>query len=178
MANKKAQKAHSREDYLEHLKEPFLEALSRNMFVTQAAQSAGISRRTVYTWREKDAEFAKKMDSVDLDNTDKLKSEAVRRAVLGYEVPIYFDGKQVGSRKEYSDRLLEMLLKARDSSFKDFQRPAQINIQFMASFVGDVGDLLNRNVPDKCPHCAHELSFRGALIKELEYLTQNTQPAV
>lgn len=53
---------------------------------------------------------------------EQLVSEAVRRAVHGVDKPVYQNGMQVGEIREYSDRLLGMLLKAYVPEFRDSAR--------------------------------------------------------
>lgn len=167
----KKQEHRSREACHEHLKEPFLDALRKVMFVTQASQAVGINRSTVYRWRDADPEFAKRMDGVDLENTDKLKSEAVRRAVIGVERDIFYKGTPVGKFREYSDRLLELLLKSRDPKFREAIQH-QVEITFVAELTEKIVLSMNQAVPEVCPHCKNHLGLRENVIKELEKISQ------
>jgi hypothetical protein len=44
---------------------------------------------------------------------DALEREAWRRAVEGFDEPVHYQGEVVGYVKKYSDRMLELLLKAK-----------------------------------------------------------------
>jgi len=98
----------------------FLKALRTGISVAAAADQAGVARRTVYYRREKDADFASEWDAAIEDGTDRLEDEAFRRALEGTEKSIYYQGKAIGSVRDYSDSLLVFMLKARrGDKFKD-----------------------------------------------------------
>lgn len=73
----------------------FTEHLVKGQTITAAAKAAGICRRTAYSWRESDKTFAEAWDDALEIGTEKLETEATRRALEG------------------SDTLLIFLLKAR-----------------------------------------------------------------
>ena len=75
-------------------KERFLEAHKLGMSVVKAALLAGVERRTVYRWRDKDPEFAKAWREAREGLVEDLEMEAYRRAFKG------------------NDRLLVFLLKS------------------------------------------------------------------
>ena len=80
--------------------------------VSAAAEKAGVGRRTVYDWIAEDTEFKDAFNEARETAADGLELEARRRAVDGSERPVFQGGKQVGTVREYSDRLLEVLLRA------------------------------------------------------------------
>jgi hypothetical protein len=80
--------------------------------VTRAAEAAGVSRRAPYDWRADDASFAEAWDEALEAACDALEAEARRRAYEGWEEPVYQKGALVGRIRKYSDRLLEVLLRA------------------------------------------------------------------
>ena len=94
-------------------KAKFLTAFESELTVSAACAQVNVGRTTVYRWRKEDAAFAEAWDQLDEQITDQLEREAYRRAVEGTEEPIFHRGQQVGSVKKYSDRMLEMLLRAR-----------------------------------------------------------------
>jgi len=74
---------------------------------------ASRSPTTVYAYRQKDPAFAQLWDETLQAAMDTvLEVEAIRRAVEGVEQPVYFQGKQVGTKREFSDTLLIFLLKS------------------------------------------------------------------
>lgn len=94
-------------------KNTMLKALAQGASVSAAAASAGTTRATAFRWRKADPEFAKAWADAVEEGTDLLEEEAVRRAVDGVQVPIYYKGEVCGVVFEKSDRLLEFMLKAR-----------------------------------------------------------------
>jgi hypothetical protein len=64
-------------------KAAFLKQFAVSGNVLQAAQKAGVGRRTVYTWLESDAQFKGLYDEAYEDALDALEEEARRRAVDG-----------------------------------------------------------------------------------------------
>ncbi|MCC6530941.1 MAG: hypothetical protein IT531_00190 [Burkholderiales bacterium] len=91
----------------------FLSALAEGLSVTLSAERACIGRDTAYDWRARDAEFLRAWESAIEQGTDLLEDEARRRAVDGIPNPVYQGGQRVGTVQMYSDRLLELLLRAR-----------------------------------------------------------------
>lgn len=101
-------------------RETFIETLRGSCNVSESARAAGIGRRTAYEWREADEEFAAAWKDAEDEAADKLEREAWRRAVEGTDKPISFQGVITATYKEYSDKMLEILLKAhRPEKFTD-----------------------------------------------------------
>jgi hypothetical protein len=101
-------------------KEKFLEVLRATCNVSESAIAARIRRRLAYQWRDKDEEFRAAWDDAEQEATDALEREAWRRAVEGVDKPVTFKGEITDTYKEYSDRLLEMLLRGhRPHKYKD-----------------------------------------------------------
>ena len=101
-------------------REKFISTLAEFCNVSEAARAAGIARSTAYAWRESEPAFAALWDEAEQAAADRLEREAWRRAVEGTDKPIYYQGDEVGTVKEYSDRLLEILLKGhRPEKFVD-----------------------------------------------------------
>jgi hypothetical protein len=97
----------------DRMRETFLAALEAGESVSAACLTAGIPRRSAYKLRQRDEAFALAWHDALEAGTDLYEDEARRRAIEGVEKPIMYQGKQVGSVREYSDRMLELILKAR-----------------------------------------------------------------
>ena len=91
--------------------EPFLESLRQNCNVTLACRACKISRFTPYAYREDHPEFRKQWDDAVDEGADVLEAEAWRRAKEGTVRPVFQGGKKVGHVREYSDTLMQTLLK-------------------------------------------------------------------
>lgn len=106
----------------------FLAAYAISMSVARAAQAAGVGREAHYRWLAEDATYKPRFEEAHRSATDAAVGEAWRRAVEG--VPRYklHNGKPVQDPKnpkdflierEYSDRMLELIVTRNDKRFKD-----------------------------------------------------------
>jgi hypothetical protein len=109
-------------------KRAFLAAYADVGTITHAAQAAGIYRGTVYEWCESDPVFADAWEEAKEAFADLLEREARRRAVDGVEEYVLHHGKvlrdpETGAylkRRTYSDRLMELMLRAkRPAEYRD-----------------------------------------------------------
>ena len=94
------------------LKENFLRELSQTCNVTLACRAVGIARKTIYDYRNHDEEFAEAWDSAVEEAIDLLEGEARRRAYEGTVRDVFYQGERCGLVREYSDGLLQFLLKS------------------------------------------------------------------
>lgn len=96
------------------LKQKFLaKLLSSAGNVSKAAKAAGISRANAYIHRESDADFKQAWDDIIQQVADAMEEELYRRSVKGYQEPVFYRGKMVAKIRKFSDRLLEVGLKAK-----------------------------------------------------------------
>lgn len=106
--NKKPTKRAERTD---RARARFIDVLRDTCNVSEAARAAGIGRRTAYEWRDADKKFSDDWDDAEQEAADKLEREAWRRAVDGVDKPVVHQGIITATYKEYSDKMLEILLK-------------------------------------------------------------------
>lgn len=78
------------------------------------------------------------MDAAREEACDTLEAEAMRRAVQGFEQPVYHKGVKCGTVRKYSDALLMFLLKSA-RAFKFADRPDP-NFRAALSRDDDAGD--------------------------------------
>ena len=88
----------------------FLALLRDGTSVLDACALAGVSNRTAYNHRHRDPAFARDWGLAVRTYRLPLELAAYQRGVEGIEEPVYAYGKQVGTRRHYSDALLRMLL--------------------------------------------------------------------
>lgn len=93
--------------------EEFLRVVSETANISRAALMIGISRQHLYLLRDEDPEFSKRWDQAVEIGTDALEDEATRRAVEGWDEPVFYQGEQCALVRKYSDTLLIVQLKAR-----------------------------------------------------------------
>lgn len=99
----------------------FLVTFAATGHITKAAAAAGIHRTTIHcpAWRDDEA-FQAAYDRARQAATDLLVHEAWRRAVHGVRRKVgWYRGVAGGEELVYSDRLLEVLLKANHPAFRD-----------------------------------------------------------
>jgi hypothetical protein len=96
----------------------FLADFSMTGNVRQSCAHVGIARSTVTEWR-KDAKFSACFEIAREESVDRLEQEARRRALEGVTRPILYKGKVVAEVREFSDGLLQFLLKAHSPLFRD-----------------------------------------------------------
>jgi len=113
-------------DQQPEVKAAFLLAYARGGIVGEACQKVGISRTTVYAWREGDEQFAARFEQGRLEADDVVRAEIHRRAIEGVEEPVYRNGVAVVTAqgtpitvRKYSDVLLIFLAKSRMPEFRD-----------------------------------------------------------
>lgn len=112
----------------------FLETLAETGIVAQACAASGISwAQACRTWEKSPAFRAAWRMALD-QATDTLEAEARRRAVEGWEKPVFYQGQPVGAIREYSDSLLMFLLRAhrperfRDRTKEEGNEPVMVHI--------------------------------------------------
>ena len=100
----------------------FLEQFSKVGIITTAAVAIGIDRKRHYEWLadiERYPDYARRFEDAAEQAADHLEAEMLRRGVDGLDEPVYGPmgpGQGhgiIGTRKVYSDRLLELALRAR-----------------------------------------------------------------
>ncbi|MFM2095241.1 MAG: hypothetical protein RIS70_2365 [Planctomycetota bacterium] len=80
---------------------------------------AGIGRHTLIDWRKNHPMFDAMMESIQEEMVDTMRSEAYRRAVVGVDEPIFYQGVDTGNRvKKYSDSLLQFTLMGHDARYR------------------------------------------------------------
>jgi len=104
-----------------HVQATFLQVLAECANVREAARRIRRSPTTCYAYRKRDPAFADAWDATMAEAMETvLEPEAIRRAVDGVERPVYLQGQQVGTVREYSDTLLIFLLKGwKPDQYKD-----------------------------------------------------------
>jgi hypothetical protein len=90
-----------------------LELLSQGHTLAHVRKVLGINRVTVFRWRKDDPSFAEAYSDAMEAGTDVIEQEARRRAVDGYDRPVFQGGGLVGFERVYSDMLAALLLRGR-----------------------------------------------------------------
>ncbi len=102
--------------------EAFLEAYARTGVLIAAADAAGVSSEHARTYRLDDEEFDAAVLAAHERFKQRLHDEAVRRGVEGWDEPVFggqFKDMVVGYVRKFDPKLLEMVLKRHDPSFRE-----------------------------------------------------------
>lgn len=91
----------------------FLQAFKVNGNVSEAARVAGIRRETVYRWLDSNAEFKAAFDEAEQEAVDQVERVAHELATGVHAKPVVSAGKLVTHEPIYSERMIELILKAR-----------------------------------------------------------------
>jgi len=97
----------------------FIQNLAQHGVVGRAAAAAGWPSSTAYALRKSDPEFARLWEEAVEFAADALEAAARERAVDGVLRPVYQQGALVGHVREYSDRLLELMLRAKRPEYRE-----------------------------------------------------------
>ncbi|KAF0235070.1 MAG: hypothetical protein FD177_229 [Desulfovibrionaceae bacterium] len=120
MAAKRTRKPVSSRSITAAQVDKFFAVFAATANVSEACRQAEIYRAWVYEKRREDAAFAARWAEAEEIATDALEAEARRRALEGVEKPVFYQGEECGSIREFSDTLMVILLKAhRPEKFKD-----------------------------------------------------------
>ena len=120
----------------------FLKALAGTGSIVRAAQAAGVHRSTVHRAAERDKVLGEQIELARQQGEALLLEACWARAVDGVKREVRVNGKVVGHDVTYSDRLLELLLKA--------HFPEQFRERIEHSLPSGVGFGVFK-LPDKAP---------------------------
>lgn len=91
-------------------KAAFLAAFEELGIPVAAAKAAEVGLRSVHRWRVDDDEFAAEYDECLNAAAIGWEDEARRRAIEGYDEPVFYQGSECGTKRKFSDTLLIFLL--------------------------------------------------------------------
>jgi len=78
--------------------------------ISVACERVGINRNELYKAIEKDPKLREAINRAQDNGGDSLEDEAYRRAVEGWDEPVFNRGVLVGYVRKYSDKLLALML--------------------------------------------------------------------
>lgn len=99
--------------------EVFLAEYAKFGLLGQAARAADVSPETIRKYRRDIPEFAEMFDQALADFRESLEKEVHRRAVEGWDEPVYQKGELCGTIRRHSDRMLELLAKRHIAEYRD-----------------------------------------------------------
>ncbi|MFN8525102.1 MAG: hypothetical protein U0821_18555 [Chloroflexota bacterium] len=107
------------------IRRQFCELIAAGESVLGACRSLELDRHRIYEWKQSIPGFSEEITAAEeaaveaksarrLAELKAAESELFRRAVEGWEEPVYQGGELVGHSRRYSDSLLKLLLQSRD----------------------------------------------------------------
>ena len=100
IANPRRRRTHARQ------RAAFLEQLARCGSVLEAAHRAGVNRGTLYRWKKKDPEFARRWADAIRRRADEVGDDIALQANMIDVQPVFFRGQKIGEKRKVNTRLL------------------------------------------------------------------------
>ena len=96
-------------------KRAFLAEYSQTGNLSAGCRAAGVDTKTGYNWRQDQSHenqaFLQAVQKAKLMAIERMEAEVHRRGVEGFEEPVFYQGREVGKVRKYSDNLLMFMLK-------------------------------------------------------------------
>ena len=96
-----------------------IEAYAEYGTIGKAAEMSGVSYETIRKARIENPQFDESMEVAWKRYGDLVADEVRRRAVEGWEEPVFQRGELIGHVRKYSDRMLELMAKRTNTEFKE-----------------------------------------------------------
>lgn len=101
------------------IKVKYIERLTKTGLLAQTALDVGVSIETARIHRNNDEEFGAAVDFALDVYRDSISSEVHRRGIEGVRTPVFYMGRQCGTIRKYSDKMLEMHAKRHIPEYRD-----------------------------------------------------------
>lgn len=99
-----------------------------------AYNTAFVHRDTLIGWRKDHPLFDRLVESIQEEMVDSMRAEAYRRAVIGHDEPVFYQGARVDTVKKFSDQLLQFTLMGHDARY----RAKDVNMNVSGSLTSNV----------------------------------------
>jgi len=106
----------------------FLRVFAKTANVADAARAAGIDRRTAYRWRGGDPDFARRWKAAETRAAERLRDEAMERALVGRERFVYRYHPTAAHRAVRRELLTPAPPSARPSDLAERLRQAEARV--------------------------------------------------
>lgn len=92
-----------------------------------AYRKVGVDSNTIDFWRVTYPLFGRVLEAVQAEMVDTMRAEVYRRAVVGHEEPLVYQGEPTGHHiRKYSDTLLQFSLMGHDNRYR--QKDVNMNV--------------------------------------------------
>jgi hypothetical protein len=152
----------------------FLDCLSECGCVARAARAVGMSPRSAYRLLESDGaeSFAEAWDQAIARGIEKLRADAIDRAIRGAWVPIVRKGRIVRQEFRHKDRLAIALLSGRNGSVADNRERASSRRKHRMKLAAE-----KRRKEEKRKQAEQVWAEHQAVLDRIEAERDNPQPS-
>lgn len=103
------------------IRKKFLKLYGETGVFFKSATAAGTSGNVVKAAMERDENFAEEVELARQKFADTIERAVFDRAVDGVDEPVYYQGKEVGKVRKYSDSLAALVLKRHRPEYRERQ---------------------------------------------------------
>lgn len=167
-----------RRGWKDHLKPHWIKAYRQLGTIGLACDAVNVSREQARDWRKEDPEFKKQFEEANIRITELIERSALNRAIYGVKEPIYQGGQKVGEVQRPSDTLAIFMLKARAAKKYRWYKPNAADAKFINALVEGIAGVIQKNIPQSCPHCSNLLSLKPAILRDLTELSKKLEGQV
>jgi hypothetical protein len=107
-------------------RDSYLRVLEKTGNFALACEITGIRRTVINDEIRNNREFAFDIEQAKAVSVERMEGEAYRRAVIGVQEPIFWQGMLVDRVTKYSDSLLSKLLEAHDPKYQKKYRVTNV----------------------------------------------------
>jgi hypothetical protein len=148
---------------VERRQELFLKSLRASRTIEGAVETSGVTRSQHRNWLDKDEAYQDKYNETIEEISESLEREAIRRAVDGWDEPVYQGGILVGVKRKFSDSLLIFMLKGvRQEKYRETSQEVTGNVPNINIYLPENG---RDNGDDIAPKTI-EASFTAETVSE------------
>ncbi len=141
------------------LKAQIVEELAKFWAPLTAALNAGVAYQTYRRHYNEDPEFQAAVDEARKKYVLSLRREVHRRAVVGYEEPVFYKGDQVGTVRKFSDTLMLRHMARFDPKYREATRVDQ-----KTTLVGSI-ETIKSKVAQLPPELREQLRAAAKLLR-------------
>jgi hypothetical protein len=125
----------------------FFELIAGGATISDACRVVGYTRSSVYLYKADDPKFADAWDEANETAIERMEREADRRAVEGYDKPVFHLGVECGSQRQFSDTLLIFRLKAKRPEV--YREKAEVSVTFVDELANRLHSAVKREKSGK-----------------------------
>jgi hypothetical protein len=115
----------------------FLKELERTGNLAASASRVNVTKAAIYAAMKRDEFFKEAVEMARARAAHDIENELRRRGIEGYEEEVFHNGEMVGTKRKYSDRLLELLAKGNIEKYGKLEQNLGVNINLGSDSIKD-----------------------------------------